>query len=191
MLTVFLALQLKTVSMWVLRKEGDPIFRQAGLEIGGAHEDSFALLLETFLKNIRAGVRIKCENRLMDQLSGDSTTSTRDDDQTLEPSQETTDSLQPLCDVLIGPIEDLLDGDELIVVPDGPLCKAPWAALSETLRIRTVSSLTSLKVITDSPSGHHSKNGALLVGEPCLEKLTNKWGNPIYKQLKYARWKWR
>ena len=101
----------------------------------------------------------------MDQLSGDSTRSTPDDDQTSEPSQETTDSLQPLYDVLIGPIEDLLDGDKLIVVPDGALCKAPWAALSETLRIQTVPSLTSLKVITDSPSGLHSKSGALLVGE--------------------------
>ena len=187
-LTVFLALQLKTVNMWVLRKEGDPIFRQAELEIGDAHEDSFAILLDIVLKNIRAGVGIRCENRSMDKLSDDSTpSSTRDDNQTSEPSQETTDFLQPLYDAVLGPIEDLLDGDELIVVPDGALSKAPWAALSETLRIRTVPSLTSLKLITDSPSGHHSKSGALLVGDPCLEKVTNKWGNPIYEQLKYAK----
>ena len=186
-LTVFFALELKTVNMWVLRKEGDPIFRQAEIEIGGAHEDSFALLLDTALKKMRAGVGIRCENRSMDQLSDDPTSTTRDDDQTSKPSQETTDCLQPLYDAVIGPIEDLLDGDELIVVPDGPLSKAPWAALSETLRIRTVPSLTSLKLITDSPSGHHSKSGALLVGDPCLEKVTNKWGNPIYEQLKHAK----
>ena len=169
-LTVFLALHLKTINIWVLGKEGNPIFRQAEIEIGREHEDSFTLLLDTVLKNI------------------DSTPlSTRDDNQTSEPSQESTDFLQPLYDAVLGPIEDLLDGDELIVVPDGALSKAPWAALSETLRIRTVPSLTSLKVITDSPSGHHSKSGALLVGDPCLEKVTNKWGNPIYKQLKYAK----
>ena len=186
-LTVFLALELKTVNMWVLRKEGNPIFRNAEFEIGGAHEDSFALLLDTALKKMRAGVGIRCENRSMDQLSDDPTSTTRDDDQTSKPSQETTDCLQPLYDAVIGPIEDLLDGDELIVVPDGPLSKAPWAALSETLRIRTVPSLTSLKLITDSPSGHHSKSGALLVGDPCLEKVTNKRGKPIYDPLKYAR----
>ena len=120
-------------------------------------------------------------------MSDDQTSTTPANDQTLEPSQETTDFLQPLRDVLIGPIEDLLDGDELIVVPDGALSKVPWAALSETLRIRIVSSLTSLKVITDSPIKYHSRRGALLVGDPCLKKITTKSGNPIYEPLKYAR----
>ena len=186
-LTVFLALELKRVYMWVLRKEGNPVFRNAEFEIGGTHEDSFALLLDTALKKMRAGVGIRCENRSMDQLSEDPTSTTRDDDQTSKPLRGTTDCLQPLYDAVIGPIEDLLDGDELIVVPDGPLSKAPWAALSESLRIRTVPSLTSLKVITDSPIEYHSKSGALLVGDPCLKKITNKWGNPIYDPLKYAR----
>ena len=187
-LTVFLALHLKTVNIWVLGKEGNPIFRQAEIEIGCEHEDSFTLLLDTVLKNIRDGVGIRCENRSMDKLSDDSTpSSTRDDNQTSEPSQESTDFLQPLYDAVLGPIEDLLDGDELIVVPDGALSKAPWAALSETLRIRTVPSLTSLKVITDSPIEYHSKSGALLVGDPCLEKITDKRWNPIYNPLKYAR----
>ena len=187
-LTVFLALHLKTVNIWVLGKEGNPIFRQKEIEIGREHEDSFTLLLDTVLKNIRAGVGIRCENRSMDKLSDDSTpSSTRDDNQTSEPSQESTDYFQPLYDAVLGPIEDLLHGDELIVVPDGALCVAPWAALRESLRIRMVPSLTSLEVITDSPCEYHSKSGALLVGDPCLEKVTNKWGNPIYKQLKYAK----
>ncbi|XP_073249719.1 tetratricopeptide repeat protein 28-like [Porites lutea] len=187
-LTVFLALHLKTVNIWVLGKEGNPIFRQAEIEIGCEHEDSFTLLLDTVLKNIRDGVGIRCENRSMDKLSDDSTpSSTRDDNQTSEPSQETTDFLQPLYDAVLGPIEDLLDGDELIVVPDGALCLAPWAALRESLRIRMVPSLRSLEVITDSPCEYHSKSGALIVGDPCLEKVTNKWGNPIYEPLKYAR----
>ena len=147
-LTVFLALEEKTVNIWVLGKEGNPIFRQAKIE------DSFTLLLD------RAGVGIRCETRC---------------------------ELQALYDAVLGPIEDLFHGDELIVVPDGALSKAPWAALSETLRIRTVPSLTSLKVITDSPREYHSKSGALLVGDPCLNKITDKLGNPIYDPLKYAR----
>ena len=195
-LTVFLALHLKTVNIWVLGKEGNPIFRQAAKEIGPEQkdffrfarkdEDYFDLLLDTALKNIRV-IGIRCENRSMDTMSDDQTSTIRANDQTSEPSQETTDVLQPLYDAVIGPIEDLLDGDELIVVPDGALSKAPWAALSETLRIRTVPSLTSLKVITDSPIEYHSKSGALLVGDPCLKKITDKRGNPIYDPLKYAR----
>lgn len=54
----------------------------------------------------------------------------------------------PLYDAVFDPIEDLqlLEGDQkLIVVPDGALCLAPWAALSETLRICIIPSLTSLK----------------------------------------------
>ena len=187
-LTVFLALHLKTVNIWLLGKEDNPIFRRLEIQgIGKKHEDSFSFLLDFVLEYIGAGVGIRCENRSMDKVSDDQTSTTRDDDQTSEPIQGTADLLQPLYDVALGPIEDLLDGDELIVVPDGALSKAPWAALSETLRIRTVPSLTSLKVITDSPIEYHSKSGALLVGDPCLKKITDKWGNPIYDPLKYAK----
>ena len=196
-LTVFLALQKKTVNIWVLGKEGNPIFRQAAKEIGPEQkdffrfarkdEDYFYLLLDTALKNIGARRGIRCENRSMDTMSDDQTSTTRDDDPTSEPSQETIDFLRPLYDAVLGPIEDLLDVDELIVVPDGALSKVPWAALSETLRIRTVPSLTSLKLITDSPIEYHNKSGALLVGDPCLKKITNKDGYPIYDSLKYAR----
>ena len=186
-LTVFLALHLKTLNIWVLGKEDNPIFRRLELQaIGKEHEDSFSLHLDFVLKGIGAGRGIRYENRSMDKLNT-TTSTTRDEHQTSEPSQETTDYLQLLYDVVIGPIEDLLDGDELIVVPDGALSKAPWAALSETLRIRTVPSLRSLKLITDSPSGLHRKSGALLVGDPCLEKITDERGNPIYDPLKYAR----
>ncbi|CAH3192375.1 unnamed protein product [Porites evermanni] len=186
-LTVFLALHLKTVNMWVLGKEEHPIFRQLKLQgIGKEHEDSFSVLLDIVLKTIGAGRGIRCENRSMDKLST-TTSTTRDEHPASEASQETTDCLQQLYDVLIGPTEDLLDGDELIVVPDGALSKAPWAALSETLRIRIVPSLTSLKLITDSPIEYHSKSGALLVGDPCLKKITDRRGNPIYDPLKHAK----
>jgi len=187
--TVFLAVQEEIINMWVLRKERKAIFRQAELKVEDAHEDYFALLLETTLKNIRAGIDVRCENRSLDKRSWDNQTSrTEKVDQTSdEPSHKTIDCFKPLYDAVIGPIEDLLDGDELIVVPDGALSLAPWAALSESLRIRTVPSLTSLKFIIDSPDEYHCKSGALLVGDPCLKKVTNKWGNPIYDELTYAK----
>ena len=185
--TVFLAVQKETINMWVLRKERKAIFRQAELKVEGAHEDSFAVLLETTLKNISAGVNVTCENRSLNEREDNQTCSTEKEDQTPELSHDTIDCFKPLYNAVIGPIEDLLDGDELIVVPDGALSLAPWAALSESLRIRTVPSLTSLKFIIDSPDEYHRKSGALLVGDPCLKKVTNKWGNPIYDELTYAK----
>ena len=110
-----------------------------------------------------------------------------------EPAQSlqcTTDSLQPLHDAIIGPIADLCQGDELIIVPDGPLCLAPFSALSESIRIHTVPSLTSLKLIMDSPEDYHRKSGALLVGDPCLEKVIKEgtWEiKPKYSQLPRAK----
>ena len=123
----------------------------------------------------------------MDKEKDNAALSTRDDDRILEQSRRKTDWLQPLYDVVISPIEDLLNCDELIVVPDGALSLAPWAALSESLRIRTVPSLAILKLITDSSADHHTKDGVLLVGDPSLEKVTNKRGKPIHKQLNYAK----
>jgi len=93
------------------------------------------------------------------------------------------DSLQPLFDAIIGPISDLCQGDELIIIPDGPLFLAPLSAISESIRIRTVPSLTSLKLITDSPEDYHTTNGALLVGDPCLEEVKK----PRFKKLPYAK----
>ena len=186
-LTTFIALDNGTISLWVLGKKTNAIFRQAIRKSGGAHEDPFHALLKDCLNKIGAGRDVRCENRSLDVLSDNSTSSTRGDDKTSIPSHENIDWLQPLHDIVFGPIEDLLDGDELVVVPDGALCLAPWTALSETLRIRVIPSLTSLKVIRDSSSEYHSKTGALLVGDPCLKKVTNKRDKPIYDQLEFAK----
>ena len=98
-------------------------------------------------------------------------------------------SLRILYDVVISPVADLLEEDELIIVPDGPLCVAPFAAfmdsnsryLCESFRIRVIPSLTCLKLIVDS-SEYHSRKGVLLVGNPCLEEIaTNEpwnWNLP-------------
>ena len=86
----------------------------------------------------------------------------------------------PLYDVIIGPIEDLLQGDQLIVVPDGPFCLAPYSALCESIRIPFVPSLTALKLIAGSPKDCHSKGGVLLVGDPCMEEVPMKLAQLLY-----------
>ncbi|MCG8406223.1 MAG: CHAT domain-containing protein, partial [Phycisphaerales bacterium] len=162
-LTMFIALDEETISLWVMGKKTNAIFRETVLKSGSALEDGrswkcsgrawedpFGSLLKDSLNTIGAGRGVRCENRSLDVLSDKSTSSTRDDDKTSIPSHKNIDWLQPLHDIVFGPIKDLLDGDELVVVPDGALCLAPWTALSETLRIRIIPSLTSLKVIRDS-----------------------------------------
>ncbi|XP_073248502.1 tetratricopeptide repeat protein 28-like [Porites lutea] len=186
-LTIFIALDEEAISLWVLGKKTNAIFRQAILKSGGAHEDPFNTLLKDSLNKIGAGRDVRCENRSLDLLRDKSTSSTNKDDKISIPSHENIDWLQPLYDIVFCPIEDLLDGDELVVVPDGALCLAPWTALSETLRIRIIPSLTSLKVIRDSSSEYYSKTGALLVGDPCLKKVKNKRDKPIYDQLEFAK----
>ena len=86
--------------------------------------------------------------------------------------------------ILIAPFADFLDEPEIIIVPDRHLSKVPFAALedeegrslSESFRIRIVPSLTTLKLIQDSPTDYHSQTGALIVGDP-------KVGDVLYKGI--------
>jgi len=104
-----------------------------------------------------------------------------------------------LYDIVIKPIEEnLVEGDELIIVPDGPLWLAPFAAftraspdlpvskyLLESFRIRVIPSLTSMKMLVDCPEEHHMR-GALLVGNPCVQEVTDSKGNKLLEQLPRA-----
>ncbi|XP_078384820.1 tetratricopeptide repeat protein 28-like [Oculina patagonica] len=83
-------------------------------------------------------------------------------------------SLTLFYEMLINPVSDLLQEPEIIIVPDRNLYRVPFAALldknrkylSETFRIRIIPSLTTLKLIQDSPADYHSQTGALIVGDP-------------------------
>ena len=185
--TVFVGLQNKIINFWVINKEYNFELRRSKIHGGTANENSIIVLLETTLKKIGAGVGARCENRTLDEPVYDSSSNTGDDEEPAQTLQCTIESLQPLHDAIIGPIADLCQGDELIIVPDGPLCLVPFSALSESIRIRTVPSLTSLKLIIDFPEDYHSKSGALLVGDPCLKQVTDEWRNPKFRELKYAR----
>ena len=81
----------------------------------------------------------------------------------------------PICyKLIIAPVADLLEGPEIIIVPDRALYQIPYAALidesgkylSETFRIRLAPSLTTLKLINESPADYHCQTGALIVGNP-------------------------
>ena len=180
--TVFLACDENTISHWVLKKGGEVHFQQKEIDHG-----SVILFMENTFKEIGAGLDVRCENRSMDELTEDQPSNREAVEEKVQLPTSSVESLRSLYDVIVGPIADLLQGDQLIVVPDGPLWLVPYSALSESIKIRTVPSLTALKIITDSPDDYHSKSGALLVGDPCLEKVTKKRGKPMYNPLPCAK----
>ena len=175
--TVFVALDKHIISIWLLRKGKEIHFKQKAIKHGSA-----TLLMEATLKEIGAGVGVRCENRSLDDTSDDPPAHRGAIDEKARSSTCSVNSLRPLYDVIIAPIADLLQGDQLIVIPDGPFCLAPYSALSESIKILTVPSLTALNLITSSPEDMHSKTGALLVGDPSVDEL------PLsLSQLPYAR----
>ena len=181
--TVFVALDGNIISFWVLRKGSKILFRQK--EISQGIPD---LLVKTFLKEIGVRGGVRCEDRSLDNVRSDLPLSRKPSSgKTHRSSNSSINTLQPLYDVLIRPIVDLLQSDELIVVPDGPFCLAPYCALSESIRIRTAPSLTFLKMIAGASEDFHDKTGALLVGDPWLRDVTNEDGKPILEQLPCAK----
>ena len=96
-------------------------------------------------------------------------------------------ALKVLYDMIIAPFSHSIEGDELVIVPDGSSFLIPYSALvdqnsrylSETLRIRLVPSLTSLRLLAECPEGRHSTSGALLVGNPWVETVRIKGCKPF------------
>ena len=92
----------------------------------------------------------------------------------------------PICyKLIIAPVMKVLEGPEIVIVPDRALYSIPFAALtdksgkylSETFRIRVVPSLTTLKLIIESPADYHCQTGALIVGNPDVGEVYFK-GRP-------------
>ena len=88
--------------------------------------------------------------------------------------------MKTVYNLTIGPIVNELKGDELVIIPCGALCLAPWSIAAfdpdskyrrESLRIRVAPSLTILKLITDCPQSYHRKSGVLLVGDPLVNEV--------------------
>ena len=169
----FLGLDGLRINIWFLSRGQKVAFRQGMLEIDVTENDPISALLQGALRKIGAEVKVRCEDRTFDELDSECSSS-REVCEGVEKSCQSLDNpFRPFYDAVIGQIVDLLGSqyDELVIVSDGALCFTPWAAIVESVRIRTVPSLTSYQLISSVPEGHHKKTGALLVGNPCLNKL--------------------
>ncbi|XP_068753648.1 uncharacterized protein [Montipora capricornis] len=180
--TVFTALEGNTISFWLLREDIGINFRQKKIENGSA--DS---LMKSTFKQINEGTVVRCENRSLDRQRSNFSSSRDGVQESVQSLSFSVHSLKPLYDVLVSPIAEFLQGDDLVFVPDGHFCLAPFSALSDSVKIRAIPSLTALKLITIAPDDFQGKNEALLVGDPCLKEVTYRTGEPMYAQLPCAK----
>ena len=160
--TVFLAVGENSINFWVLNKGKEIHFKRKELDENHSKDEA-----TTFLKTWNEKTCEKIRNvQYADELPVQRSEETGPD------SKE--DALKEMYDMVISPIADVIHGDEIIIVPDGPLALVPYAAvmdkhsryLSETFRIRLIPSLTSLKLLAECPEEYHCTTGALLVGDP-------------------------
>ena len=196
--TIFLSLSENKINIWLLLKEKPVLHRQKTLYhhfAENAAAETLQSLIEFAYENNGVRANVNCENRSLDVL--------RENCYTVEQLfkkcsqhilQEDDLPLAALYSYVIAPILDLIEGDELIIVPDGPLWLAPFAALlnpfskylCESFKVRLIPSLTSLKIIARYPK-FHSSSGALVVGDPDTSEVTNNQGDQILEQLPFAR----
>ena len=180
----------RNVLLWVLKTNGDIFFRVARVDEDTLRAELVVDLNGVFKKSFRSfGIlpEQSCEDR---SLSETMPISLHDESEAPcrgEETQNTERRLQLCSKLLIAPVADLLTEPEVIIVPDRSLYRVPFAALrdqpggkhlSETVRIRLVPSLTTLKLIQDSPADYHSQTGALVVGDPKVGEVLYK-GKPL------------
>ena len=197
--TIFLAVDVveNKVNIWVISKEKPLLHQEKTL---GRHCTKFAAetlqsLIQFAYEKIGVRANANCENRSLDVFRENCSAVERSSKKSSQPIlQEDIHPLSALYSYVIAPILDLIDGDEIIIVPDGPLWPAPFAAflnpsskcLCESFKVRIIPSLTSLKIILHCPE-YHCSSGALIVGDPDVSEVTNSQGDQILQQLPFAR----
>ena len=196
--SVFTAVHGGEITFWVVKKGNDVNLKKKKITEDGGSPDGVAAYLQSLIQNVRdaIGVRagVKCEDRSLEELGERNATNTMCDQTKSHSLDHREHSLKMLYDVALSPIIDLVDGDELVIIPEGPLCLAPYAAfvdsnskhLCESFRIRMIPSLTTLRLINDCPAGYHCKRGALLVGDPWVQNVVSPEGGKL-QQLPCAR----
>ena len=176
----------RDVFLWLLKTNGGIFFRNATVDENTLRAELIVDLDGVFQKSFCSfGVLPKriCEDRSLSETMSISLHDESEAPLRGEETQNTEKNLQLCSTLLIAPVADVLTEPEIIIVPDRSLHRVPFAALrdqpggeylSETFRLRFVPSLSTLKLIQDSPADYHSQTGALVVGDP-------KVGEVLYK----------
>ena len=189
--TAFIGINEGGIVLWVNEKGHEIKTRRRQIDIPVT--TYFQSLLETAHEEIKRA-DVNCEDRSLRKPSDEKLAEERSRNPRSHSSPFETKSLQKFYNVVIDPIRDLLHSDEVVIVPQGPLCLAPYAAfvdlkskyLCETFKIRLLPSLSSLRLIQNCPANWHSKTGALLVGDPWVQEVPVVDGQKPLEQLEWA-----
>ena len=190
------------ICFWILKPNKTLVFRQRRLK--GSADKVFENQAFGGSQDLR---QEQCEDRSMLFSSYENSPSSYKPSQDesssalrlIEEDDKTQDTGPPtLADgykMIIAPVADLLQEPEIIIVPDGLLYPIPFAALkdddrkyiTDTFKIRIVPSLTTLKLIQNSPADYCSKSGALIVGEPDVSDVYYQGKRLQLNPLPWAR----
>ncbi|KAL9982917.1 hypothetical protein ACROYT_G005031, partial [Oculina patagonica] len=196
------------VFLWILKTSGFLSFRKIAVDEKTLHtrlakpatnlDEFFNIMAESFRS---FGILPKeiCEDRSFNDIESKPDSSQEENLAASRQGKGKDDpppNLTLFYKMLIDPVSDLLEEPEIIIVPDRRLYRVPFPALldengkflSETFRIRIVPSLTTLKLIQDSPADYHSQTGVLIVGDPAVgEVIYNGRLNKKFLPLPGAR----
>ena len=190
-ITAFIGINKGGIVLWVNEKGKEIKARRTEIDI--SVERYFESLLESTYEEIGVRADVNCEDRSLGNPSDKKLAEERSPRKRRSHSScFETKSLQTLYNVVIDPIKDLLHGDEVVIVPQGPLCLTPFAAfmdltskyLCETFRVRLLPSISTLRLIQNCPADWHSKTGALLVGDPWVREVV--YEGMTLEQLEWA-----
>ncbi|CAH3129258.1 unnamed protein product [Pocillopora meandrina] len=198
--TVFQAVDEANVNLWVVSEGKQVQLRQSKLKGFVSENSGSSLSFKSFMLGVytQLGVlsNVRCENRSLDALrEGRSKVDEKTKEAKPQSHIQQDGCLSTLYDIVMKPVADLIEGDELLIIPDGPLWIAPYAALKdgnskylcESFKIRVAPSLASLRLIADCPDDYHKSSDALLVGDPWVSEVTNSEGKKVFEQLQYAK----
>ena len=191
---LYISYSYQRVFLWILKTSGviqlrnfevDDKFLQTRLtKVASDLDEFFAIMAESF-QSFGILPEVVCEDRSFRDSNMEKNTEScqKERPATLRQGKpgnmnDPEPSLTLFYELLVHPVSDLLDGPEIIIVPDRNLYRVSFPALlnergkylSENFRIRVVPSLSTLKLIQDSPADYHSQTDALVVGDPAVGK---------------------
>ena len=192
---LFIAMLRGIFALWFIDKHGNIKIKRGLKKVisRGEKVDDAEAGYEVDLKSFLEEEELQCEDRSLSSLYGDvpsdkvgkssktKALATRKRKESVrnekESCRQTGCTLFGQYDAyyaLIAPFADIVEDPEIIICPEGPLLMVPFAALrddtgkylSDKVRIRLIPSITTHKIIHDSPALYHCTSGALIVGDP-------------------------
>ena len=120
---IFVAMKGLTIKIWLLRRENKFAFREGRLECDRKEKYPIRGLLEKAIQEVYER-REDCAFRV-------------------------DNPVKAFHGAVIGPIVDLIgpEDDKLVIVSNIELCRTPWAAVIEWIKVRIVPSLTAYELI--------------------------------------------